>query len=84
MTKCPHSRIQFCPLYVESHNGRGLGCVDDVGKDCKVDRGILKYQDMLWAVEIVEPKLPALCKFNEEIFQRTEQRARNMKLNGVH
>jgi hypothetical protein len=33
-----------CPLYIESHVGRGLGCVDDMLLPCMVDRGEMNFQ----------------------------------------
>lgn len=44
---CPNSYsglIQHCPLYIESHDTRGLGCVDDLARPCKVERGEVKFQ----------------------------------------
>lgn len=44
---CPFSRdhnIAHCPLYIESHVGRGLGCVDDMSQPCKVARGKMDWQ----------------------------------------
>lgn len=38
-----------CPLYIESHVGSGLGCVDDMLQPCMVDRG-----EMDWQAAIVE------------------------------
>jgi hypothetical protein len=35
---CPVGDISRCPLYIESHVGRGLGCVDDLALSCKVAR----------------------------------------------
>jgi hypothetical protein len=44
---CPFSHdhnIAHCPLYIESHVGRGLGCVDDMSQPCLVARGKLDWQ----------------------------------------
>lgn len=41
---CPASNIARCPLYIESHVGRGLGCVDDLMRPCKVKRGEMDFQ----------------------------------------
>lgn len=83
MAKCPHERIQFCPLFVESHNCRGLGCVDDMAKDCEVVRGKMNYTKAIDALR--ETDLPMLThiQFSEIAFLRQEQRARNLKVNGI-
>ncbi|WP_291869740.1 hypothetical protein [Bradyrhizobium sp.] len=36
--------IAHCPLYIESHNAAGLGCVDDMARPCRVARGELNFQ----------------------------------------
>lgn len=36
---CPWQTIDRCPLYIASHEGRGLGCVDDMARPCRVARG---------------------------------------------
>lgn len=41
--KCPHERIEHCPMYVESHRGTGLGCIGDDIMECDVTRGLLDY-----------------------------------------
>lgn len=84
MSACPHPRIQYCPLYVESHNCRGLGCVDDVGKDCKVKRGKMQYQEGIKNLGAVDIKLVKTCRFYEEENNKQEQRNRNLRLNGIH
>lgn len=45
MKRCPHEDAQFCPLYVEAHNARGLGCDDGrlAEMGCAVDRGGVDY-----------------------------------------
>lgn len=43
---CPHSysgQLRHCPLYLESHNTRGLGCIDDLARPCKVERGEMHF-----------------------------------------
>jgi hypothetical protein len=39
--------IAHCPLYIESHCGRGFGCVDDMAQPCKVSRGKLNFQQAI-------------------------------------
>lgn len=41
---CHLRDIARCPLYIESHTGSGLGCVDDMREPCRVDRGELAFQ----------------------------------------
>jgi hypothetical protein len=47
---CPFARdydISHCPLYIESHIGRGLGCVDDMSQPCLVSRRKLNWQNAI-------------------------------------
>ena len=44
---CPmlaNGEIAHCPLYIESHNAGGLGCVDDMSQPCMVARGKMNFQ----------------------------------------
>lgn len=42
---CPlMTDIAHCPLYIESHNAAGLGCVDDMTQNCLVARGKMDFQ----------------------------------------
>lgn len=41
---CPVQNIRKCPLYIESHVGRGHGCVDDMAQPCLVARGKMDFQ----------------------------------------
>jgi len=44
---CPHAwsgKNMHCPLYIESHETRKLGCVDDLARPCKVERGEMDFQ----------------------------------------
>lgn len=84
MPKCPHEHIQYCPLYVESHNCRGLGCVDYMHKDCRVARGAWNYTKAIDALREVDLPLVAKIQFSEIAFYCREQRARNMRLLGIH
>jgi hypothetical protein len=82
--KCPHARIQHCPLYVESHNCRQLGCVDDPAKLCLVERGKMKYEKALRNLRAEDARLVAICEFNEKAHESREQISRNMRLMGIH
>lgn len=88
MDRCPHAWIEYCPLYVGSHTGRGLGCVDG-NEDgplalCRVGRGEIQYAEAVAKLRAVDPRLVAQCEWNESAAAIREQRARNMKLAGVH
>lgn len=82
--KCPHEMVQFCPLYVESHNGRMMGCVDDLEKPCMVADGRLVYAEAVGKLMAVDAQLVARCRFAEEEAQATAQRNRNMRAAGIH
>lgn len=83
MTKtCPHKNISRCPLYVESHNVRGLGCVDNIGNDCKVERG-KSYNILVEKLVEVDALLVFQCQSAEIADIRREQRERNLRLNGI-
>ncbi|MEO6382008.1 MAG: hypothetical protein ABIO35_08420 [Nitrobacter sp.] len=41
---CHLPNIAKCPLYIESHVPNGLGCVDDLARDCKVERGEMNFE----------------------------------------
>lgn len=44
--RCPHERVDQCPLYLVSHFGRGFGCDDGnlLTGECAVDRGAMDYE----------------------------------------
>lgn len=46
-SRCPFGGIAHCPLYIESHNAGGLGCVDDMARKCRVERGEMNLQKQL-------------------------------------
>jgi hypothetical protein len=49
MSGCPRmTDIAHCPLYIESHNARQLGCVDYLDRPCKVSRGIMGFDQSVW------------------------------------
>lgn len=66
MTKCPHSSPQFCPLYVASHYGSGIGCMDDQIHEgtCAVARG-MDYASEVEKVNALDPVLVARCEWNK-------------------
>lgn len=87
MAGCPHDRVQFCPLYVAAHDARfaGLSCEDgrNDGTGCAVERGRKRYARAVAAVRAIDAQLVAQCAFAEMAHDIQEQRARNMRLNGV-
>ncbi len=80
MKACPHERIEYCPLYVESHYGRGLGCVDDMALPCLVARGKMNYAK---AVAKVGGDLVLQLGMLDMLRMAREQRARNRRAAGV-
>lgn len=87
MRRCPHAgEIQYCPLYIASHEGGGLGCahgyIDQEG--CAVDLGEMNYSEALGKLQGKNPKLVAQAEWNRQKAKMTEQRARNMRINGIH
>jgi hypothetical protein len=82
--KCPHAHINHCPLYVESHNCRQLGCVDDLAKPCRVERGKMRYEKAVANLRTEDARLIAICEFNEKAHESREQISRNMRLLGIH
>ena len=82
--RCPHARIQFCPLYVAAHVPNGGGCDDGHIHDgrCAVDRG-MDYGCELARIRGKDPRLVAMLAFNEDAAIATAQRARNRQQNGV-
>jgi hypothetical protein len=45
--RCQWLAVARCPLYIASHIGPDLGCVDDMALPCRVSRGVTSYQDQL-------------------------------------
>ena len=44
---CPWQIIAKCPLYIASHEGNGVGCVDDMMQPCIVARGEGSYHRLI-------------------------------------
>jgi hypothetical protein len=85
--RCPHEDAQFCPLYIESHNARGLGCDDGkLGElmGCAVDRGTIDYDTSVAKLARVDIDLVGQCAWRERQSRLKEQRERNMRHNGVN
>lgn len=83
--KCPHERIEFCPLYIAAHEAGGLGCDDgrlDEG-GCAISR-LLDYGRALARLSNENRELVMECAEKESQYMRNEQRRRNMKNLGLH
>lgn len=82
--KCPHSRIEFCPLYVAAHEARGYSCDD--GKlgsgGCAVSRG-MDYGRAIARLWEANRDLVQECAERESL-SMIEQRQRNMKVASIH
>ena len=81
--RCPHTRIQDCPLYIASHYGDGTGCLDDMADPCLVARG-RSYDALLRPVRMKHPELVIALTLRSMQEERASQRRRNLRLNGVH
>lgn len=86
MRKCPHSKIQFCPLYVGMHIAGGPSCwpKGDLQEGCAVDHGEAAYEELLAKLFRVHPDVIAERAVAENDDMAREQRQRNMRLSGVH
>ena len=86
-TKCPHDRIQYCPLYVGMHIAGGPSCwpKDNNPEEngCAVDQGA-DYGKLVAKFAAQHPREYAECTFGEQANEVKEQRSRNMVLNGIH
>jgi len=82
---CPHPLVQYCPLYVAAHVGRGNSCDDGRLNEggCAVDRG-LDYASTLARLELDQFEMVARCQFAERQQASNDQRDRNMHAAGVH
>ena len=85
MRECPHKNIVHCPLYVEAHNGRGMGCDDGGLADgfCGISRK-LDYHHELGRLMAVDPQLVAQIQWEEKLASYEDQRKRNMRSAAVH
>jgi hypothetical protein len=83
--KCPHARIEFCPLYVAAHEGGGFGCDDGRLSEggCAASRG-MDYGRALAKLSLANRALVLECAERENQTMKIEQRRRNMKNLGLH
>ncbi len=59
---CPAERTTLCPLYIESHRGDGMGCVDDMALPCKVQRGEMDFHREAVAIAATGRAHPGLLR----------------------
>lgn len=87
MTRCPHSMIQFCPLYVAAHGARlaHFGCISGNWEEgCEVERGETVYTAAVAKLAKVWPGMVQGCADRESAELSRQQRNRNMRAAGVH
>lgn len=86
--KCPHEHIQYCPLYVAAHDPKLLRwtCIDAGAADghCAVGRGKADYELRYAAIAQADADMVGMCELGEAARYAKEQRANNMRLNGIH
>ncbi len=87
--KCPHDRIQYCPLYIGMHIVGGPSCwpkngSDPMDKGCAVEQGLAQYETLVSAFFRAHSAMFAEITLAERAYENGEQRARNMRLSGVH
>jgi hypothetical protein len=83
--KCPHAKIQYCPLYVGMHIVDGPSCIStklDEGL-CAVDLGA-SYEDLVAAFFRAHPAMFSEITLAERAYESGEQRNRNMRAAGIH
>jgi hypothetical protein len=83
--KCPHARIEFCPLYIAAHEAGGFGCDDGrlAEGGCAVSRS-LDYGRALARLSEANRALVLECAEQENHNMKVEQRRRNMKNLRLH
>lgn len=87
-SKCPHNRIQHCPLYVGMHIAGGPSCWPKRGDPeqdgCAVEQGEAGYEELVAEFWRAHPKDFTEVTLAEREYEAKEQRARNMRLSGIH
>lgn len=85
MKRCPHERIQYCPLYVAGHVVGLPTCMDQWDFDgCDVKHGRRDYESLVAELFRADPAMVARCAEEEEQYERAEQRERNRRAAGLH
>lgn len=82
--KCPHAKIQYCPLYIGMHIAGGPSCWHrNLEEGCAVDHGA-PYEELLAKFFRVHPDIVAERAMAENADEASEQRSRNMRSIGLH
>ncbi len=85
--KCPHDRIQYCPLYVGMHIAGGPSCWPKKGDPemdgCAVEQGE-PYEELVAKFFRAYPEEFAAVTLAEREYEKREQRSRNLANNGIH
>jgi hypothetical protein len=83
--KCPHERVQYCPLYVAGHECGLATCMDKWDYEgCDVDHGRKDYGQLVAALSRQKPEMITECADAEWRAQATAQRERNMRAASIH
>lgn len=82
--KCPHKRIEHCPLYAASHDAKlaHMGCLTDLAAPCLVEVEA-SYNVMVEVLRASDPRMVAIMEWRAELEVSREQRARNMRAAGI-
>lgn len=81
---CPHKDIRFCPLYVAMHIAGGPSCATkDLQDGCAVAQGA-SYKALVERLRVTWPGVVERCEWEEALADRRDQRARNLRTNGIH
>ena len=91
MKKCPHERIEYCPLYIGMHIVGGPSCWPKNGSDqmemnrgCAVEQGLSTYEELIVKFWHAHPSMFAEITLAERAHESGKQRARNMRLSGIN
>lgn len=83
--KCPHGRVEFCPLYVAGHVAGLPTCMVQWDFDgCDVDHGRADYGSLVAKLSRQDVEMVAECAQAESRYMSAEQRKRNMRAAGIH
>lgn len=84
-TKCPHGRVEHCPLYVAGHVVGLPTCMVKWDFDgCDVDHGRKDYGQLVAQLFRHDAQMIVDCAEAENRYEAKAQRARNMRAAGVH
>lgn len=85
--RCPHAKIQYCPLYVGMHIAGAPSCWPKKGDPemdgCAVEQGE-PYEELVAKFFRAHPDEFAAVTLAERKDEALDQRARNMRTAGLH